>query len=246
MESLPLGTGSSSHADNFDAPSAASREALRDELANGSASPVRTERAAAIPIASETRTMIANTRILVADDDPAVLQTVAWVLKEQGYDVSAAADGRSLFERLERDAPDLLLLDVAMPGSDNYQTLERIKADDRWRDLPVLMVSSLPPDEAAVRTLGLGAADFVRKPVRVRELLARIQAQLRVRADACGGARRAATPRTWSFSAPARKPRAAGSSWTSCTKSPATCPRMRSIISWRAVSRERSRSRIAR
>jgi len=126
--------------------------------------------------------MIANTRILVADDDPAVLQTVAWVLKEQGYDVSAAADGRTLFERLERDAPDLLLLDVAMPGSDNYQTLERIKSDDRWRDLPVLMVSSLPPDEAAVRTLGLGAADFVRKPVRVRELLARIQAQLRVRA----------------------------------------------------------------
>src|SRR5580700_9252475 len=97
--------------------------------------------------------VIANTRILVADDDPAVLQTVAWVLKEQGYDVSAAADGHSLFERLERDVPDLLLLDVAMPGSDNYQTLERIKADDRWRDLPVLMVSSLPPDEAAVRTL---------------------------------------------------------------------------------------------
>jgi len=126
--------------------------------------------------------MIANTRILVADDDPAVLQTVAWVLKEQGYDVSAAQDGDALFERLERDMPDLLLLDVAMPGSDNYQTLERIKSDDRWRDLPVLMVSALPPDEAAVRTLGLGAADFVRKPVRVRELLARIQAQLRVRA----------------------------------------------------------------
>lgn len=136
----------------------------------------------ALPVAHESRPMIANTRILVADDDPAVLQTVAWVLKEQGYDVSAAQDGASLFERLEQDAPDLLLLDVAMPGSDNYQTLERIKSDDRWRDLPVLMVSSLPPDEAAVRTLGLGAADFVRKPVRVRELLARIQAQLRVRA----------------------------------------------------------------
>jgi len=126
--------------------------------------------------------VIANTRILVADDDASVLQTVAWVLKEQGYEVSAAHGGQALFERLERDAPDLLLLDVALPGADNYQTLERIKSDDRWRDLPVLMVSSLPPDEAAVRTLGLGAADFVRKPVRVRELLARIQAQLRVRA----------------------------------------------------------------
>jgi len=128
------------------------------------------------------RPVIANTRILVADDDAAVLQTVAWVLKEQGYDVSAAHGGQALFERLEHEAPDLLLLDVALPGADNYQTLERIKADDRWRDLPVLMVSALPPDEATVRTLGLGAADFVRKPVRVRELLARIQAQLRVRA----------------------------------------------------------------
>jgi two-component system, cell cycle response regulator len=126
--------------------------------------------------------MIANTRILVADDDPAVLQTVAWVLKEQGYDVSSAHGGQALFERLELDLPDLLLLDVALPGADNYQMLERIKSDNRYRDLPVLMVSALPPDEATVRTLGLGAADFVRKPVRVRELLARIQAQLRVRA----------------------------------------------------------------
>ena len=57
--------------------------------------------------------VIANTRILVADDDPAVLQTVAWVLKEQGYDVSAAHGGQALFERLEHDTPDLLLLDVA-------------------------------------------------------------------------------------------------------------------------------------
>jgi two-component system cell cycle response regulator len=127
--------------------------------------------------------MMTNTRILVADDDPAVLQTMAWVLKEQGYDVSAAHGGQALFERLEHDVPpDLLLLDVSLPGADNYQTLERIKSDERWRDLPVLMVSALPPEEAAVRTLGLGAADFVRKPFRVRELLARIQAQLRIRA----------------------------------------------------------------
>ncbi len=114
---------------------------------------------------------------------PAVLQTMAWVLQEQGYEVSAAHGGQALLERLEHDAPpDLLLLNVTLPGADNYQTLERIKSDDRWRDLPILMVSALPPEEAAVRTLGLGAADFVRKPFRVRELLARIQAQLRVRA----------------------------------------------------------------
>ena len=123
-----------------------------------------------------------STRILVADDDLAVLQTIAWVLKEQGYEVSTASSGQALLDRLERQSPDLLLLDMSLPGLDNYQTLERIKSDERWHDLPVLMVSSLSPDDGAVRTLGLGAADFVRKPVRVRELLARIQAQLRVRA----------------------------------------------------------------
>jgi two-component system cell cycle response regulator len=69
------------------------------------------------------------------------------------------------------------------PDADGYQLLERLKRDERWRDTPVLMVSSLPPEEAAIRTLGLGAADFVRKPFRVKELLARIQSQLRLRAE---------------------------------------------------------------
>ena len=121
-------------------------------------------------------------RILVADDDPAVLQTITWILKEHGYDVGAAQGGTALLEQLEARMPDLVLLDVLMPDGDGFQLLEKIKRDDRWRDLPVLMVSSLPPEDATVRTLGLGAADFIRKPFRVRELLARIQAQLRMRA----------------------------------------------------------------
>ena len=125
---------------------------------------------------------MAASRILVADDDPAVLQTITWVLKEHGYEVTSAQGGQALFEQLESRMPDLVLLDVILPDADGYQVLERIKADDRWRDLPVLMVSSLPPEEATVKTLGLGAADFIRKPFRVRELLARIQAQLRTRA----------------------------------------------------------------
>jgi two-component system cell cycle response regulator len=70
-----------------------------------------------------------------------------------------------------------------MPDTDGLQLLARIKQDERWRDVPVLMISSMPPEEGTVRTLGLGAADFIRKPFRVRELLARIQAQLRARAE---------------------------------------------------------------
>ena len=125
---------------------------------------------------------MASARILVADDDPAILQTLAWVLKEHGYEVAAAEGGEALLRHLEERTPDLVILDIMFPDADGFQLLEQIKSDERWRDLPVLMVSSLPPEEAAVRTLGLGASDFIRKPFRVRELLARIQAQLRSRA----------------------------------------------------------------
>jgi two-component system, cell cycle response regulator len=122
-----------------------------------------------------------NARILVADGDGAVLQTVTWLLREHGYDVRTAASGADVPAVLLEYTPDLVLLDVTLPGIDGYQLLERIKSDPRWRELPVLIMSGLPPEEAAVRALGLGAADFVKKPFRVKELLARIQAQLRMR-----------------------------------------------------------------
>ena len=120
-------------------------------------------------------------RILVADDDEALLQTVSWILKEHGYEVQTAKDAGRLFRQLEVHTPDLLLLDIMMPDVDGYEVLERIKAEERWRDVPVLMVSAMPPEEATVKSLGLGAADFISKPFRVRELLARIQMQLRIR-----------------------------------------------------------------
>jgi len=122
---------------------------------------------------------MATSRILVADDDEAVLESVTWLLQENGYDVVPANGGTACLEQLERRPPDLILLDILMPDADGCQLLERIKADERWRDLPVLMLSAQPPEEASVRSLGLGAADFIRKPYRPKELLARVQAQLR-------------------------------------------------------------------
>lgn len=125
---------------------------------------------------------MSSARILVADDDAVVLQTMSWLLREHGYEVDAVSEGQRVFPSIEECRPDLVLLDVMFPDADGYQILERIKSDERFTEVPVLMVSSLPPEEAVVRTLGLGAADFVRKPYRVKELLARIQAQLRMRA----------------------------------------------------------------
>src|SRR5258707_12161929 len=120
------------------------------------------------------------TRVLVADDDASLVQTLTWILKENGYEVAVCPGGEGLFAKLEEIKPALLLLDIMMPKVDGLQLLERLKQDERYRDLPVLMVSSMPPEEATVRAVGSGAAGFVSKPVRVRELLARVEAHIRV------------------------------------------------------------------
>jgi two-component system cell cycle response regulator len=119
-------------------------------------------------------------KILVADDDQALSRTLSWILKENGYDVLTVPGGEHLFDHLQAEPFDLLLLDIMMPKVDGLQLLQRVKADPRYKDLPVLMISSMPPEEATVRSLGLGAADFIPKPFRVRELLARVKAHLRV------------------------------------------------------------------
>src|SRR5438094_4619839 len=119
-------------------------------------------------------------KILVADDDQSLLRTLTWILKEHGYNVVAVPGGEGLLTKLEEERPQLLLLDIMMPKVDGLQLLERLKSDERYRDLPVLMVSSMTPEEATVKALGLGGAEFIAKPFRVRELLARAEAHLPV------------------------------------------------------------------
>ncbi|MCC7195744.1 MAG: diguanylate cyclase [Gemmatimonadaceae bacterium] len=121
-----------------------------------------------------------NGQILVADDDPSVLDSLSTVLRDSGFDVRIADGRESLLRELRLGTPDLLLLDVIMPGADGIQVLQELKRDSRWRDIPVLMISSLSPDGVTEKTFGLGAADFIRKPFRPRELIARVQAQLRL------------------------------------------------------------------
>ncbi len=122
----------------------------------------------------------AGARILVADDDPSLTRALTWILKEHGYEVHVAPGGEGIFAKLDEAKTDLLLLDIMLPKVDGLQLLERLKQDDRYRDVPVLMVSSMPPEEATVRSLGLGASDFIAKPFRVRELVARVEAHIRV------------------------------------------------------------------
>ena len=118
-------------------------------------------------------------RIVVADDDPALLATLAWVLKEQGYSVDAVPGTVELLRRLDLGAPDLLLIDLRAPFDEGLRVIERLRSEDRWRDVPVLLLCGAPLEDQTARALGLTAADVIRKPFRIRELTARIQAQLR-------------------------------------------------------------------
>jgi two-component system, cell cycle response regulator len=122
-------------------------------------------------------------RVLVADDDAAVRETISGALDATGYEVSTAADGAAVLSALTAAMPDLLLLDTELPDTDGAELLGRIKGDPRWRDLPVLMLSSLPREEDTERLLGLGATDHLRKALRPRELVARIRAAVRLHAQ---------------------------------------------------------------
>lgn len=124
-------------------------------------------------------TTIDRAKILVADDDEALLNTLVWILKDRGHEVVSVSDSTQLLNCLSEESPDLLMLDIMMPRVDGLQLLEQLKGDDRWRDLPVLMISSMSPEDGTVKALGLGAADFISKPFRVKELLARVDAHLR-------------------------------------------------------------------
>ncbi len=124
-------------------------------------------------------TEVEQAKILVADDDEALLSTLMWILKDRGYEVSTVSEGGELLCQLEEISPDLLMLDIMMPRVDGLQLLEQVKRDARWQDLPVLMISSMAPEEGTVKSLGMGACDFISKPFRVKELLARVDAHLR-------------------------------------------------------------------
>jgi diguanylate cyclase (GGDEF)-like protein len=118
-------------------------------------------------------------KILVVDDDRVQLTEFQALLEANGYVVAALQDGDEVLPALDKERPDLLLLDILMPKIDGLNVLKLVKRHGQWRDIPVLMISCLSPEEATVEALELGASDFIAKPFRPQELVARIEAQLR-------------------------------------------------------------------
>jgi two-component system, cell cycle response regulator len=112
-----------------------------------------------------------------------LLGTISWLLKERGYDVATAAGMEALEVQMRQPPPEVLVLDVAMRNLDEQSFFERLEDDDAWRDVRVVIVSSRPASRESFRVLGLGASDYLAKPFNVRELLARVQVQVRIRQE---------------------------------------------------------------
>ena len=119
--------------------------------------------------------------ILIVDDDPTARRMLQALLSREGYDLALAANGPEALARLDELAPDAILLDVMMPGMDGFQVCRRLKADERWRHIPIILVTALATKEDLVRGLDAGADEFLSKPVNDFELRARVRSMLRIK-----------------------------------------------------------------
>jgi two-component system, OmpR family, alkaline phosphatase synthesis response regulator PhoP len=122
-------------------------------------------------------------RILIADDDPDLVEGLRWYLEAEGYQVIAASDGETAIEVFRSERPDLVILDVMMPKMDGIKACEVIS---RESDALVMMLSARDGEIDKVRALRIGADDYVTKPFNTSELVARIQALLRRRSRTRG------------------------------------------------------------
>jgi class 3 adenylate cyclase/CheY-like chemotaxis protein len=120
-------------------------------------------------------------KILVVDDTPANVKLLADLLTVKGYDVVTAANGEDGLKRVAADRPDLVLLDIMMPGMNGYEVCRAIRADSAHGVLPVVMVTSLDPTQERIKGLDAGADDFLTKPINQPELLARVRSLLRIK-----------------------------------------------------------------
>lgn len=122
---------------------------------------------------------MAKGTILVIDDERDLIDLVRYNLEKEGFEVIAATDGQSGLEVASKHAPDLVVLDLMMPGFDGLQVCQRLRADPRTARMPVIMLTAKATEADRIVGLELGADDYITKPFSPREVVARVKAVLR-------------------------------------------------------------------
>ncbi|MEA5467271.1 sensor histidine kinase [Spirulina sp. 06S082] len=118
--------------------------------------------------------------ILIVDDVPTNLDVICQTLSDAGFDVAIATSGTRALQQIERERPDLILLDIMMPGMDGFETCQHLKANPLNANIPVIFMTALADAESKVKALELGAVDYITKPFQEVEVLARVRTHLKL------------------------------------------------------------------
>jgi DNA-binding response OmpR family regulator len=119
--------------------------------------------------------------ILIVEDEKDIIEVLRYYLEKENYRVHVAQDGFNALELASKIIPNLILLDLMLPRLDGIETCRRLKADERLRDIPVIMVTAKAEEADKIKGLEIGADDYVTKPFSAKELVARVKAHLRRR-----------------------------------------------------------------
>ena len=117
--------------------------------------------------------------IWCVEDDPSIREIEVYALHSTGLEARGIADGAEFWEALEKEQPELVILDVMLPGEDGVAILKRLRADERYRDIPVIMATARSTEFDKVQSLDLGADDYITKPFGMMEMVSRVKAVLR-------------------------------------------------------------------
>jgi two-component system alkaline phosphatase synthesis response regulator PhoP len=138
--------------------------------------PIRTANSATVTMPNQPR---GRKRILVVDDEKDLVDLISYNLQRNGFDILAAYNGNDAMEIAQREQPDLIILDLMLPGTDGTEVARRLKSDSRTAQIPIIMLTAKSEETDVVVGLTLGADDYVTKPFSVKILLARLNTVLR-------------------------------------------------------------------
>ena len=119
--------------------------------------------------------------ILIVEDEKDIIEVLRYYLEKENFRVHVASDGFAALESATRLVPNLILLDLMLPGLDGIEVCKRLKSDQRLRDIPIIMVTAKAEEADKIRGLEIGADDYVTKPFSAKELVARVKAHIRRR-----------------------------------------------------------------
>lgn len=117
-------------------------------------------------------------KVLIAEDEETIVESLSFLMEKEGYDVSVATDGQTAISMITRNVPDMVLLDVMMPGCDGFEVVRAMRGNANTRLIPIMMLTAKTREVDRRKGLELGVDDFVTKPFSTRDVVSRVRALL--------------------------------------------------------------------